>query len=134
MNQVNIYHDSNCDLFKDSLIGFSNDSYIVSLNDQIIGHFNLIFKNEAIIINYELLREFRGMGIGNDFYQIIENYVKQNFEFKELMLLVHFTNIKSMKIALKNEYQIDYNYLEEMNYNGELTNYNPYVKRKSLKN
>lgn len=135
MNQVSIYHDPNCNLFKDSLIGSSKDSYIVSLNNQIIGHFNLIFNTfdkNSIIINYELLRSFRGIGIGNSFYQIIENYIKQNFEVNQLILLVHFTNIKSMKIAIKNDYKIDFDYLEEMERNGELNNYNPYVKRKKL--
>lgn len=135
MNQVSIYHDPNCNLFKDSLIGFSKDSYIVSLNNQIIGHFNLIFDTfdeNSILINYELLRDFRGLGIGNSFYQIIENYIKQNFDFSQLVLLIHYTNIKSMKVAIKNDYQIDFDYLEEMERNGELNNYNPYVKRKKL--
>lgn len=135
MNQVSIYHDPNCNLFKDSIIGFSKDSYIVSLNNQIIGHFNLIFDTfdeNSILINYELLRDFRGLGIGNSFYQIIENYIKQNFDFSQLVLLIHYTNIKSMKVAIKNDYQIDFDYLEEMERNGELNNYNPYVKRKKL--
>ena len=135
MNQVSIYHDPNCNLFKDSLIGFSKDSYIVSLNNQIIGHFNLIFDTfdeNSILINYELLRDFRGLGIGNSYYQIIENYIKQNFDFSQLVLLIHYTNIKSMKVAIKNDYHIDFDYLEEMERNGELNNYNPYVKRKKL--
>ena len=85
MNQVSIYHDPNCNLFKDSIIGFSKDSYIVSLNNQIIGHFNLIFDTfdeNSILINYELLRDFRGLGIGNSFYQIITTL------FSRLILII----------------------------------------------
>lgn len=127
-----IFKDASCKLLKNTEIDFNKDSYIVSINDNIIGHFNLkpgIFNNKiSISLEYELLKEYRGRGIGNYFLEIIENYVKNNFDMNEIILLIKYDNELSKLVAIKNGYSINYEYMDLMNLSGEMTNYIPFYK------
>lgn len=132
MENINIYKNPTCELFNNSSIVFNKNSYIVSLNNKIIGHFNLLIRQNKILIEYELLEQYRGLGLGNDFYQIIEQYVENNFDYDEIVLLIRYDNDRSIKIATKNNYKINYTYVEEMATYGEMTMFNPFVKVKKI--
>lgn len=109
---------------------FKDNSYHVILNEKNIGHFNLTFVENRILIDYELLEQYRGVGLGTTFYQMIEKYVEANFEYKELILMIRYDNDRSIKIATKNNYKINYDYVEKMAADGEMTMFNPFVKVK----
>ena len=134
MDNIKIFQDPDCDLFNDTVIRFNKDSYIVSLNNVVIGHFNLLFDmlgiKNSISIEYELLKKFRNKGLGNDFYKIIENYVINNLKYNQIILFIKYDNNNSINIALKNNYKIDYMYTELMEKCGEMTLFNPFVKVK----
>lgn len=131
MEKINIFKDPNC-LLKSDKVCFNKDSYIVSLNKTIIGYFNLSFNfiglKDAIFIDYELLENFRNKGLGNYFYKIIEDYAIDNFEFEEIVLLIHYKNESSKKIANKNGFQVNYDYCEIIQNSGEIRGYSPFTK------
>ncbi len=133
MDNLRIYHDENCNLFKNSEIYFNKDSYIVSLNSKIVGHFNVTKLGNDLLLDYELLKEYRNIGLGDYFFKIIEKYVVNNFEFNKIILMIKYDNEKSKNIAAKNDYKIDYEFISENDIYGEMTMYNPYSKRKCLK-
>jgi hypothetical protein len=132
MENIYIFQDPNCCLFKDTIINFNKNSYIVSLNGTIIGHFNLMshFLNleDCIAVEYELLPNFRNHKFGNTFYQIIETFISTNFDYNQLVLFIKYDNISSKHIALKQGFTINFEYAELMNQNGEMTNYSPFTK------
>ena len=128
MESIKIFQDSIHDLIKKADISFTNDSYIVSINDKIIGFFNAHIRQNDMMIDYELLEEYRGIGLGNYFLSIIEDYLSTNFEFDRFLLIIRYDNEKSKKVALKNNYSIDYDISEEMSIDGEMTMYTPYMK------
>ena len=128
LNNIKIYKDKNCDLFKNSEIYFSDNSYIVSMNNNIIGHFNVTKLGNNLLLDYELLQQYRNIGLGNYFFQTIEEYVSNNFEFDKIILMIKYDNKKSNNIAIKNKFAIDLDLAEQMD--GEMKMYNPYSKRK----
>ena len=125
---IKVFKDGNCELFKKTEINFNKNSYIVSIDDKIIGHFNAMFRSDGVLIDYELLKEYRGLGLGNYFLSIIEEYLSNNFEFDKFLLIIKYDNELSQKVALYNGYTIDYDMAEKMSIDGEMTMFSPYVK------
>ena len=134
MEKIKIYKDENCDLFKNSQLCFTKNSYIVSINDNIIGFFNAHIRQNDMMIDYELLEQYRGKGLGNYFLSIIEDYLSSNFEFDRFLLIIKYDNEKSKKVALKNNYNLDYTMSEEMSIDGEMNMYAPYTKTNEKNN
>ena len=128
MDNIRIYHDKNCDLFKNSEILFNEKSYIVSVDSMIIGHFNLNQINDYIAIDLELLKDFQKKGHGGFFLYIIESYINNHFDFDKYLLLIRYDNKRSKYLAERNGYKIDYSFQEKND--GEMTMYNPYYKVK----
>jgi len=126
MSSLRIYQDENCKKFKDCDLCFNKNSYIVSIESNILGFFKLIeYDKNTVLINYELLKKHRNMGIGSDFLKIIENYVIENFEYEKIVLAIAYDNFRSLNIAIQQDYILD-NDFDEQN---ELHNHNIYVKR-----
>lgn len=131
MDNINIYKDPNCDLFKESEIYFNKDSYIVSMNENVIGHFNLIYNllgKNMVSIDYELLEQYRGKKMGNLLFGIIESYVIENTEVDNIVLLIKSDNIKSKTIAENYDYSFDYGLSEWMGQYNEMPDYIPFCK------
>ena len=124
---VEVFQDKDCNLFKDVVIHYNEDSYIVAIDGKIIGHFNVLIINDTYSIEYELLKEFRGIGLGGKFLSIIENFVQDKFNVDEILLMIKYDNLKSIKLAKKNNYSIDYSLYEEII--KEDSSYVPYTKR-----
>lgn len=129
MNDVCKIYKNNGVKLKDTNIGFNDNSYIVEINHKIIGYFNINYFGDDISFDYELLKEFRNKGIGNNFFRIIEKWIIANLDFNRILLLVKYDNEKSKNIVIQNDYYIDYNELENMEKDGEMTMYLPYVKQ-----
>lgn len=126
MSSLKIYQDDNCRLFKDCDLCFNQNSYIVSIESNILGFFKLIeYDKNTVLINYELLKKHRNMGIGSDFLKIIENYVIENFDYEKIVLAIAYDNCKSMNIAIQQDYILD-NDFDEQN---ELHNHKIYIKK-----
>ncbi len=131
LDNMKIYRDENCNLFKNSEIYFNKDSYIVSMNNNIIGHFNITKVENNLLLDYELLKQYRNIGLGNYFFQTIEKYVSSNFEYEKIILIIKYDNKKSKSIALENNFSIDLDLIKKTK--EEMSMYNPYSKRKCLK-
>ena len=102
-------------------------SYIYEEDDKIIGYFNLVPVFGCMSIDYEILEEFRGRGLGNKFLEHITHYASiGNSEYEKLLLFIEYNNIRSKKIALKNGYTEDYYLLDGVD--SELHNMNVYTK------
>lgn len=125
-----IYKNNGVKLNGTSIV-FNKNSYLVEINNQIIGYFNVNCFDDAISFDYELLEEFQNNGLGNKFFQMIEHWIVENFSFQKILLLVKYDNEKSKSIVSKNDYNIDYNELEKMEMYGEMTMYFPFVKEKA---
>ncbi len=94
------------------------ESYIYDVDGNIIGYFNLTPISGCLNIDFEMLEEFRGKGLGNEFLENISNYVaskcieynknNENNEIEYLLLLIEPSNISAIKTAEKNGYSLDY--------------------------
>lgn len=124
MSSIKIYKDENYD-FGDCDLSFDKNSYIVSINNKIIGYFRLsVYDSKTVLLDYELIKKYQKKGIGNYFYKIIEKYIINNFDFERIILMIRFDNKASTKIADEHSYFIDYSLTEE----NEMHNFNAYVK------
>ncbi len=124
MCSIKIYKDKNYD-FSDCELSFDQNSYIVSINNKVIGYFRLsIYNLKTVLLDYELVKKYQKIGIGNYFYGIIEKYIIDNYDFEKIILMIKYDNISSIKIADENSYFIDYNLTEE----NEMHNSNVYMK------
>lgn len=125
-----IFQDEKCNLFKNAIFNFNKDSYIVSLDGNIIGHFNIIRLGDDISLEYELLPKYQNRRLGNLFLKGIEEYINNNFDFNKLLLLIKYDNKKSINVAINNGYQVDYSLTEKILETGEMSMYIPYFKNK----
>ena len=126
MSSLKIYQDDNCTLFKKCDLFFDKNSYIVATENNILGFFNLMtYDKKTVLIDYELLKEYRNKGIGNDFYKMIEQYVIENFEYEKIILVIAYNNCRSTSIAIHHNYSLD-NDFDEQN---EAHNHKIYIKR-----
>ena len=125
-----VFQDDNCSLFKDAIINYDKNSYIVSIDDKIIGHFNIVIINGIYSIEYELLKEYRGLGLGTTFLNIIEDFVYKKFNIDRILLMIKYDNLASINLAKKNGYSVDYDLYEEIT--KEDSSYSPYVKVKKI--
>lgn len=125
---IEVFQNKNCNLFKDTVINYNENSYIVSIDGNIIGHFNVILIDDTYSIEYELLKEFRGIGLSNYFLHIIEKYVIDNFDTNRILLMIKYNNSASLKLAQENGYHVDYDLYEETMQ--EDSSYIPYIKEK----
>lgn len=124
MSSIKIYKDKNYD-FSDCELSFNESSYIVSINNKVIGYFKLtMYDLKTVLLDYELVKRYQKKGIGNYFYKIIEKYIIDNFDFERIILMIRYDNKASTKIANEHSYFIDSNLIEE----NELHNFNVYTK------
>ena len=132
MSDFIIYKNSSCCLLGETMFKFDEDSYIVSYDDRIVGYFNLgsgIFsRDNSVSLEYELLPKYRGKGLGNLFLETVEDYVRNEEDIDEIDLLIYYDNERSKKIAVFNNYKINYADVEMMDRYGEMTNYYPFSK------
>lgn len=125
MSSLNIYKDENCKKTKDCDLYFDKDSYIVAIESNILGFFSLTeYNKKTVLVNYELLKKYRNMGIGNDFYKIIEKYIIDNYDYERIVLVISYDNCKSINIAISHNYTLD-NEFDELN---EVRNHKVYAK------
>ena len=120
---------------------YEKESYIYELDGKIIGYFNLTPISGCLNIDAEILEEFRGKGLGNEFLENISNYVaskcieynenNENNEIEYLLLLIEPSNISAIKTAEKNGYSLDYT-LFDGDVENELSGTSSYTK--SIKN
>lgn len=128
MNEVcKIYKNNGVKIEKTSIV-LNENSYLVELNGNIIGYFNVNQFSDAVSFDYELIEKYRNAGLGNEFFKLVENWVINNFDTKKILLLVRYDNDVSKHIICNNGYFIDYNELETMNMSGEMTMHSPFVK------
>ena len=120
---IRIYND---EITEDTYITKSDNTYIVQEDNKIIGYFNLTFLDNKVILDYELVKSLRNNHLGSHLLNVIEDYITDSYDVDEIILLIKFDNEKSMKIAKKNNYIIDYIFLENMD--GEMNSFKPYVK------
>lgn len=125
MSSLKIYQDENCKKFKDCDLFFDKNSYIVSIESNILGFFNFMtYDKKTVLINYELLKKHRNIGMGRDFYKIIEKYIIDNYDYERIVLVISYDNYKSINIAINHNYILD-NEFDELN---EVRNHKIYVK------
>lgn len=127
-----ICRDKECEEFKDCVIRFDENSYVVKKDDIIVGHFNLVPINDYISIEYEVLPKYRMQGIGTSMINFIEKYLTDILGYDRILLLIKYDNEGSLKIAKKSDYKVDCELSEEIALTGEMTNYIPYVKKLKL--
>ena len=120
---IRIYND---EITEDTYITKSDNTYIVEEDSKIIGYFNLTFLDNKVILDYELVKSLRNNHLGSHLLNVIEDYITDSYDVDEIILLIKYDNEKSMKIAKKNNYIIDYIFLENMD--GEMNSFKPYVK------
>lgn len=132
MEDIRIFKNLNCYSLKETMFEFNRESYIVFFNDTIVGYFNIRTgipdHEKSVSVEYELLSKFRGNGLGKILLEVIEKYIRENFDVDEIDLLIKYDNEKSQKIAISNHYKINYDDMEMMALEGEMTNYYPYYK------
>ena len=105
------------------------NSYIVSQCDVIYGFYNVkkIENDNLVLIEYALLKMFRGNHFGQTFLnKIIDIVSKENKNIEKIVLMIRYDNIISKKIAEKEEFKIDINLMEQLE--DEITNFIPYSK------
>ena len=103
-------------------------THIYEVDGAIAGYFNLTPMLNSINIDYELLEEFREIGMGNKFLEYISEYTGKKYsEYEKILLLIEYNNIKSKKIALKNGYEEDFFLFE--NDDCELHNTHVFTKK-----
>ena len=80
---------------------YEKESYIYELDGKIIGYFNLTPILGCLNIDAEILEEFRGKGLGNDFLENISNYVaskcieyNKNNEIMKLNIYYYLLNLQ----------------------------------------
>lgn len=122
---INIYNTDRIK-FVDTEIGFNNNSYIVEKDNSILGHFNVIQRENMVILDYELVKQYRNKGLGNNFLKVIENYLYENFDFEKIFLFIKYDNEKSRKIAIKNNYEIS----DDLDVASEMSMFDLYSKNK----
>ena len=126
---IKLYQGSD-NVLKGEICFDRKNSYIYEIDDKIVGYFNLMpmMRIGCINIDYELLEEYRNKGLGNLFLKNISDYAVAKYsEYKKLLLLIDYLNVKSEKMAIWNGYVEDYflfDYDEE-----ELPNKKVYTKR-----
>lgn len=126
MSSLNIYKDENCKKFNDCDLYFDKNSYIVSIESDILGFFNLTeYDKKTVLVDYELLKKHRDLGIGSEFYKIIEQYIMENFSYEKIVLAISYDNCKSINIAINHNYILD----NEFDENNEVRNHKIYVKK-----
>ena len=114
---------------------YEKESYIYELDGKIIGYFNLTPISGCLNIDAEILEEFRGKGLGNDFLENISNYVASKcIEYNknnEIMKLNIYYYLLNLQTAEKNGYSLDYT-LFDGDVENELSGTSSYTK--SIKN
>ena len=138
---VNIYQGLDRELKNEKIRFNKKESYIYELDGKIIGYFNLTPILGCLNIDAEILEEFRGKGLGNEFLENISNYVaskcieynknNENNEIEYLLLLIEPSNISAIKTAEKSGYLLDYT-LFDGDVENELSGTSAYTK--SIKN
>ena len=135
---VNIYQGLDRELKSEKIRFNKKESYIYELDGKIIGYFNLTQISGCLNIDAEILEEFRGKGLGNEFLENISNYVaskcieyNENNEIEYLLLLIEPSNISAIKTAEKNGYSLNYT-LFDGDVENELSGTSAYTK--SIKN
>ncbi len=143
---VNIYQGLNEEqkdkiLFKlkgNKIRFYEKESYIYEVDGNIIGYFNLTPISGCLNIDAEILEEFRGKGLGNEFLENISDYVtslcstsSKYSDYENLLLLIEPSNISAIKTAEKNGYSLDYT-LFDGDVENELFGNSAYTK--SIKN
>lgn len=116
------------DVLKNNIYFDRNTTHIYEVDDEIVGYFSLKPMLGCLNIDYELLEKYRDKGMGNLFLENITHYASQKYQdIEKLMLLIEYNNIKSKKIAEKNDYEIDYSIFVDGD--SELHNTNVYTKK-----
>ena len=132
MKVIRIFKNLNGLVLRETMFEFNSNSYVVSFNDTMIGYFNIRAgipgHKKSVSVEYELLSNFRGNGLGKILLEVIEKYIKKNFDVEEINLLIKYDNEKSKKVAISNHFQINYEDMEIMALEGEMTNYYPFYK------
>lgn len=109
--------------------------YIVSLNNNLIGYIFIskLIKDD-IYLEYSILKEYRGKGLGKMLLSEISNYLMDNYNIKSIVLDIDPSNIPSIMTAVSCGYMVDEDEYIERNMNGKILyridNYNYVNKRK----
>ena len=111
------------------IMAYTNKYFIV-LNDNIIGYFSFFLRDNYMVIDCEIFDEYQNKGYGTIALSEFEEFIGNKYEFDKFLLIIRYDNERSKKVALKNNYKIDYLLIEEMDEYGELTMHSPYVKTK----
>lgn len=67
-------------------------------------------------MEYELLKKYRGKGLGKLFLRIIEIHLQEDYGLEEVYLLVKNDNELAKIVASNFGYSIDFNYTSDENY------------------
>ena len=113
----------------DFVKAFKN-KYLIVMDNEIIGYFSFFLREDCIVIDCEIFEQYQNKGYGTIALSEFEDFLGNLYEFDKYLLIIRYDNERSKKVALKSGYQIDYMLAEEMDEDGELTMYSPYVKVK----
>lgn len=106
-----------------------NNSYILYLNEAIIGFYNIVKVDcdNIITIEYALLKSFRNMHLGQMFLDtIVDIASKQNKDTEKIVLMIRYDNDSSKRVASKDNFSIDIDLMERLC--DEIPDYIPYSK------
>lgn len=106
-----------------------NRSNIVWLDEAILGFYNVveIESENAITVEYALLKSFRNLHIGKDLLNLIVELVSRDYPNAEkIILMIKYDNKASEAVAKKANFKLDINLMERLS--EELPNYYPYCK------
>ncbi|URZ86630.1 GNAT family N-acetyltransferase [Floricoccus penangensis] len=85
--------------------GRGKNYYQVLLDNELIGYFCLFKSGDGLEIGLGLKPNLTGKGIGDQFFQIILDYINQNFKVKQINLAVAEFNKRAHKLYLNHGFK-----------------------------
>lgn len=103
-NDKFILYEDHCKWYESSLKNKSRIMCIFKNDDIVIGMMRLDIEGSKAVVSYNIKKEFRGNGYGNELLSIIKNYIFNKKEIVQLEGLVKKNNIASRKAFIKNNF------------------------------
>ncbi len=108
-------------------------SNYVFLEETIIGVFQLVYLNkDEIDLRYGIFKDFQNKKLGVDFLKSILTYIFKTSTVNKIYLNIDYANIRSIKVAEKCNFKIDYNLVEQRQISGEGESLIPYYTQNKM--
>lgn len=104
-------------------------SKLIQVDNNTIGFYTPRIILDRLMVEYNLFEEYRNQGLGVSFVKMVTEAVGREYtQFDTIYLLIHFKNIPSLTVAVKNGYMLCYEEDLQESICEEMPNYQPYCK------